>query len=193
MEAAREKFFHHGFSKVTMEELALELGMSKKTLYKHFPQKTVLLREVVEMTLSEMRSGVEALLNDETAPFTVRLQKLLRFVGVHASKFLQRDFLTDLQRNAPAIWSHIEAFRKEMIHTRFARLIRQGVEQGVFRSDVDQELVVLIYFSLVQNIINPATLSNLPFTTKQVFDSIIKLLLEGLLTEGARSQLTGEG
>lgn len=176
-----------------MEELALELGMSKKTLYKHFPQKTVLLREVVEMTLSEMRSGVEALLNDETAPFTVRLQKLLRFVGVHASKFLQRDFLTDLQRNAPAIWSHIEAFRKEMIHTRFARLIRQGVEQGVFRSDVDQELVVLIYFSLVQNIINPATLSNLPFTTKQVFDSIIKLLLEGLLTEGARSQLTGEG
>nr|MBA3354117.1 helix-turn-helix transcriptional regulator [Blastocatellia bacterium] len=47
LEAARGHFFHHGFRNVTMDDLAAELGVSKKTLYAHFPGKDALLEAVL--------------------------------------------------------------------------------------------------------------------------------------------------
>ena len=193
LKLARDRFFEQGFSKVTMDELANELGMSKKTLYKHFPQKGQLLRAVVDCTLDELRAGVEGFLQDDSLPFLQKLEALLTFVGMKASSFLQPNFLRDVQRKAPEIWQRIEAFRREMVHTRFSRLIGQGVANGVFRDDIDQDLVVMVYFNTIQTIINPQTLANLPFTPRQVFDSLRKLLFEGLLTEDARRHLLAEG
>jgi len=47
VEAARTHFFSHGFRRVTMDDLAAELAISKKTLYAYFPSKTALLEDVL--------------------------------------------------------------------------------------------------------------------------------------------------
>src|SRR5207249_6773151 len=60
VEAARAHFFCHGFRSVTMDELAEELGISKKTLYAHFPGKI----ELLEAVLADKFAGVEAKLNE---------------------------------------------------------------------------------------------------------------------------------
>src|SRR5206468_10029474 len=62
VEAARAHFFSHGFRSVTMDDLAEELGISKKTLYAHFPGKIQLLEAVLE----DKFAGVEAKLNEIT-------------------------------------------------------------------------------------------------------------------------------
>ena len=58
MDAARTHFFSHGFRSVTMDDLAEELGISKKTLYAYFPGKFDLL----EAVLADKFAGVEAML-----------------------------------------------------------------------------------------------------------------------------------
>ena len=60
VEAARAHFFSHGFRSVTMDDLAEELGISKKTLYAHFPGKIALL----EAVLANKFAGVEAKLRE---------------------------------------------------------------------------------------------------------------------------------
>src|SRR5947199_10727855 len=60
VEAARAHFFSHGFRSVTMDDLADELGISKKTLYAHFPSKIALL----EAVLADKFAGVEAKLKE---------------------------------------------------------------------------------------------------------------------------------
>src|SRR5207248_11145864 len=60
VDAARLHFFCHGFRSVTMDELAEELGISKKTLYAHFPGKI----ELLEAVLADKFAGVEAKLNE---------------------------------------------------------------------------------------------------------------------------------
>ena len=62
VDAARGHFFSHGFRSVTMDDLALELGVSKKTLYAHFPGKFDLL----EAVLADKLTGVEATLKEVT-------------------------------------------------------------------------------------------------------------------------------
>ncbi len=189
---AAERFFSSGFSKVTMDELAYELGMSKKTLYKFYPNKIALLHAAVETTLDSLKNGFEEILADCNLEFTAKLQTVLTFMGMQVSKFLQKSFLRDLQRTAPEVWERIEFFRKEMIHTRFARLIDEGMRSGAFRNDVSQDLVVLVYFSAIQRIINPETLAQLPFTSHDAFQAIFTLLLEGLLTDESRDKLRSE-
>src|SRR2546422_8688420 len=77
VEAARAHFFSHGFRSVTMDDLADELGISKKTLYAHFPSKIALL----EAVLADKFAGVEARLKEVTRTyphdFSTALRELL--------------------------------------------------------------------------------------------------------------------
>src|SRR6476659_11131852 len=65
VEAARAHFFSHGFRRVTMDDLADELGVSKKTLYAHFPSKIALL----EAVLADKFASVEARLKEVTRTY----------------------------------------------------------------------------------------------------------------------------
>src|SRR5207244_4905103 len=77
VEAARTHFFSHGFRSVSMDDLAEELAMSKKTLYAHFPSKIALL----EAVLADKFAGVEAKLEEITRAyphdFSAALHELL--------------------------------------------------------------------------------------------------------------------
>src|SRR6267143_298425 len=77
VEAARAHFFSHGFRSVTMDDLADELGISKKTLYVHFPDKMALL----EAVLADKFASVEARLKEVTRTyphdFSTALHELL--------------------------------------------------------------------------------------------------------------------
>src|SRR5437899_12911080 len=77
VEAARAHFFSHGFRSVTMDDLADELGVSKKTLYAHFASKIALLESV----LADKFASVEARLKEVTCSylrdFATALQALI--------------------------------------------------------------------------------------------------------------------
>jgi len=62
---AREHFMHEGFSKVTLDEIATELGMSKKTLYKYFEDKEDLLRAGIEENLRNIAREIDAISTSE--------------------------------------------------------------------------------------------------------------------------------
>ena len=66
---ARQHFFAHGFRGVTMDDLAEELGMSKKTLYAHFPSKTALLEAVIADKLRSVEAGLKGVMGGRAADF----------------------------------------------------------------------------------------------------------------------------
>jgi AcrR family transcriptional regulator len=72
LRAAETLFLTHGFSRITMDELAGELGMSKKTLYAHFAGKEDLFRAVADRFVGELRADLTAIVADEclTTPST---------------------------------------------------------------------------------------------------------------------------
>ncbi|MGE5335771.1 MAG: TetR/AcrR family transcriptional regulator, partial [Nitrososphaerota archaeon] len=77
--AGAEKLFTtYGYSRVSMDELAAELGMSKKTLYKHFPTKEALLLQVIEAFYAQLNADIEAIRLDEALSFP---EKMTRFIA----------------------------------------------------------------------------------------------------------------
>ena len=187
MAAAEEMFLKFGYSKVTMEEIAAGLGMSKKTLYKFFPGKESLIRNIIEDMQCEVDDYITELWSSESIDFVKKLKMMMDYIGKQSSK-LRGPLLTDLQKNIPEIWNEINEFRRQHAYKKINMLINEGVKMGAFREDLDQQVIVLMYMNAIQGIINPETLAQLPFTGNQAFEMIIKIMFEGIFTEEGRSK-----
>ncbi len=187
MQAVEELFFKYGFSKVTMDEIADSLGMSKKTLYRIFSSKEDLLLEVTNHHLEECDFNLKKICSEKGIDPLEKLKRFLNYVTLIYAK-MTHSLLYDLQRHAPEIWKRVEDNRSRFMETYFCSLIKEGRQKGRFRKDVDEKLFVLIYTKVLEGILNPEMLSNLPFKPNQVFETTIKVLFEGLLTDKARTE-----
>jgi len=185
--AARREFFAHGFRSVTMDDLAEDLGMSKKTLYALFPAKSALLRAVL---LDKFRS-VEADLDQVTAPGSTddlaALHGLLACMQRHTEE-IQPPFVRDIRREAPEVFKVIEDRRREIIQRYFGKLFGQGRSAGIIRKDLPTRLMVEILVGATEAIMNPAKITERGLTPKSGYRSVISVILEGLLTEKGRSR-----
>ncbi len=185
LEVSREHFFRLGFSKVTMSEIATELGMSKKTLYEYFPSKEELLSEVILAMQNDIRTKIDPLIADTEMNFVKKLKLLLSYGGEFHAQF-SNYFMMDLQKNAPQVWKACDDFRMERMRANLEKLVKEGVAKGVFRNDLNEQVLVLMYGGLIQHLVTPQMLAQLPVSMKQLFETIITVLFEGILTEEAR-------
>jgi AcrR family transcriptional regulator len=185
MQAAGAMFFGRGFAKVTMDEVAAELGISKKTLYQHYASKDALLRAVVRAMLDTTAADVERLINDDAMDFIDQLIGLMRLMTARVSR-LSKQFADDMQRHAPELWREVEQFRHRKVMANFGRLVRKGQAAGAIRRDVDPELLTVIFAATIQGVVNPQTLARLPYTASELFHAVGKTMFIGILTEKAK-------
>jgi AcrR family transcriptional regulator len=187
LKEVRGLFFRYGFSKVTMDEVAEALGMSKKTLYRHFPGKEDLLEAATADHLDECDAELKGICGRKDLSPLERLKLTMSYCNTLFNS-MSEALVHDLRRNAPDIWRRVEERRQKNITTDFGALIKEGRQKGQFRKDVDESLFILIYANVIRDILNPETLSTLPFKPSAVYDAICKTLFEGLLTEKARAE-----
>ncbi|MBI3579173.1 MAG: TetR/AcrR family transcriptional regulator [Ignavibacteriales bacterium] len=187
LQQAREHFFKFGFSKVTMSEIAAELGMSKKTLYAYFPSKEDLLMASLRQLQEETSAVTEGIIADMTMDFGEKMNKLMSVLNAHHSK-LDTWFLADLQKNLPSGWSFCNDFQRDRMRKNTRDLVRQGVEQGIFRSDVNETVLVTMYMIIMQGMMTPEMLKQLPLSATQLYDEIMKVLFGGALTNEGREK-----
>ncbi len=187
LSAARDRFFAYGFSKVTMDELASDLGMSKKTMYRLFPSKDDLLDKVMAWHTASMQRHIAEIV-DSGDDFIAKFVTLWTSMGRMLSR-LSEHFRDDIRRCRPDIWRRVEEFRRKVILASFSRMIEEGVQRGLVRKDVHKDVIVLIYLSALQGIITPTVLAQSSFSIDEAFSSIMRVYLDGILTDEARAEL----
>ena len=185
VDAARAHFFSHGFRSVTMDDLAEELGISKKTLYAHFPGKFDLL----EAVLADKLAGVEATLKQVTrahpGDFPATLRGLL--AGTHRElDEIKPPFVRDMRQKAPDVFKLVERRRAALIGRYMGKFFVDGQRLGMVRKDVPAKLIIEILLAMVQSIMNPAKIEELGMMPKEGYTGILKIVLEGALTAKGR-------
>lgn len=187
---AEELFLEFGYSKVTMEEIASSLSISKKTLYKEFANKEAILRELIARIKQSIHTYIDNLLGNSEIGFIEKLEKILSFIA-RQSKMLNSNLAQDLMKNFPEVWCDIRDFQQKHAYERVSELMRQGREQGFIRDDINLEIIVMSYVGAVHYVLNPASLSKLPVGSAQAFANLVKVIYEGILTpEGRNSYST---
>lgn len=178
---ARKSFFKDGIKAVHMDDIASHMGISKKTLYKHFRGKEELAEEAVILFREEIRSGLSRI-REETKDPLERFEKIVRFAGQKLSEAGPL-FLSDLKRDMPETWKSIEDFRRHEIMAHMTEILTEGKALGLVRQDIDTSLATLFYFGAIQTIIQPDVLEEKGISPDEAFANIRNIFLKGIKTD----------
>ncbi|WP_425076168.1 TetR/AcrR family transcriptional regulator [Psychroserpens sp. S379A] len=140
-----ELFLTLGFKSVTMDDIANEMGISKKTIYVHFPNKTKLV-EAVSFNLFDMIcDGIDAIC--EKAPNPI---EELYSIKMYVMKHLKNEKASpqyQLKKYYPKIHSVLKFKQFEKMHQSVQSSLQHGVDTGVFRDTIDIDFISRMYFT----------------------------------------------
>ncbi len=168
-----------------MDDLASELGMSKKTFYAHFPGKASLVEAVLQDKLSSVEADLERITRRRDVTFLDSLQELLACIQEHTGE-IQPPFLRDIRRDGPELFTLVEQRRAAIIGRCFTRLLKGGCREGMVRRDVPLPLLIDILLAATQAIMNPRKLAELKLTPKRAYAGVLDVILRGVMTTEAR-------
>jgi AcrR family transcriptional regulator len=183
---ARRHFFAHGFRGVTMDDLAAELGMSKKTLYAHFRSKPALVEAVILDKAAHLETELGRIEDVCSADFCEALREMLTCMQRHAEE-ITPSFVRDVRRSAPDLFRTIETRRSALIQRYFGKLFANGRKAGMVRKDIPAPLAIEILLGAIQAIANPTRLAELDLAPRVAMPAIISVVLNGVLTPQGRT------
>lgn len=184
---ARRHFLAQGFRGVTMDDLAVELGMSKKTLYAHFASKVALVEAVMRDKFAEVEAELASLDSAQKTDFASMLHAMLSTLQKQTSE-IQPPFLRDIRTEAPDLFRLVEEKRADLIQRYFGKLFREGRRSGMIRKDIPTWLIIEIMLAATRAVVNPQRLLELELTPKIAFSAIVTVMLEGVMTDKGRRQ-----
>src|SRR6266576_2496592 len=141
IDAARTHFFSHGFRSVTMDDLAEELGISKKTLYAHFPGKFDLLEAVLADKFASVEATLKEVIRAHPDDFPATLRELLAGTQRELDE-IKPPFVRDMRQKAPEVFKVVERRRAALIHRHFGKFFAGGQRAGMVRKDVPAKLII---------------------------------------------------
>ncbi len=189
LDKASEMFGSYGFSNVKTEDLASEIGISKRTLYEQYPSKKALLDDIVDSILCDANDRVNQVVRniaeDDNTNFLEELKKLWN-LNTESYMIFRKAFLDDIKKSSPETWVKIKEFRENKMKENFEKISSIGVKRGIAKSHINDDILFLLYLNAINNILNPEILSELPYNSRAVVNQIFEILLTGSLTEKGR-------
>lgn len=178
-----DRFIQNGLRNTTVDQIAKEMKISKKTIYKHFTSKDELIRSTVHSITHNLRSNILQIIDREINAIEKLIEISKVFFGI-ALKFSEHWF-NDLRTHYYDIWLEIEEFREKAIKENFTKIITQGKSEQYF---VDQptDLLLIILLSSVQGVINPEFLTNHKYTAKEAAQITFDIIFSGIMTKKGR-------
>ncbi len=187
LDEARALFYRRGYSAFTMDDLAAALGMSKKTLYVHFPGKDAMIRAIIDGFAAEVRADTETLLANQSLRFAEKLRGFAQGM-VERLSLLSPSILADLEDYAPDLHRHILNTRAKTLPYVFGRFIEEGQLSGAVRDDVSPVFASEFFLHAMQTLMQAAALKRLRLTPETCFDHAIRLFFGGLLTASGQKE-----
>ena len=169
-----------------MDDLADELGMSKKTLYAAFPSKLDLLRAVLLKKFRDVEADLDRVMSTVSTDVLGALHQLLACMQRHAGE-IQPPFVRDIRREAPEVFKTVEDQRRKIIQRYFGKIFEEGRRAGIIRKDIPTRLMIEMLVGVTEAIMNPPKMAELGLTPQSGYLSVVSVMLEGLLTEKGRS------
>jgi len=179
VDLAYQKFSQHGFKRVTMDELATELVISKKTVYKHFESKEAILEEIVNQRIKRGQAALQALLAAEGSAGE-RIKRVAELFPRFVDPNWQR-LMSDVVRSVPSVSKKIEAILTYFITKVAPSIIREGQRQGSVRRDLNIDLFITAYLGAAKELFNSNFIQNHPVTEEVIPKQLFKIFMEGVL------------
>ncbi len=166
LSAAFELFIHKGIKSVSMDDIAAQLSMSKKTLYKWFENKDQIVLGVIRHHLTQEEGECCRLVANADNALD-ELFKIMEWTkqttaDIHPSIFY------DLEKYYPQAWQLWLAHKDEFILHHIIDNLRRGMAEGLYRPNLDVEVLARLRLNQIDLAINPTVFPSRRFSPQQV-------------------------
>ncbi len=176
-----KRFQQEGFSSISINEIAADLNVSKKTIYKEFGSKHKLIETTIMGMLNEAYYNVLYIVSNES-PFVEKFYTIFDTVKENLKAFDDIS-LAELKRTHTKIWIKVARFRKYNIIPLLRLLITSGIKKGVLN-----DYPIELYLKLIYGAISEVTKRNAKPIAGEL-DQLLKIILSGALTKKGKKFL----
>jgi len=184
---ATDMFLNFGFKSVTMDDIANNMGISKKTIYAHYSNKTKLVEDCTNTLFDFISGGIDQICALEKNPI-LELYEIKKFVMMHL-KDEKSSPQYQLQKYYPKIFEVLKVKEYEVMLVCVVDNIKRGLELGIYRPNLDVDFVSRIYYAGVFAIKDNALFPNKEFKMTVLEDYFLEYHLRGIVTPKGRKIL----
>jgi len=178
IELAHWLFFQYGMRSVTMDQIARELGISKKTLYQHFNSKADLVHKTVERFIEEEECMCEQIMGtDKNA-----IEQLIEIGKMVSNKLktINPTSALDLKRYYKKSWQLIQGEHRQFIYKVVRQNMEKGMTEGWYRDDLNVEVICRIYLASMDLLIDPEVFPPNQFQISDTYTEFLKHHIYGI-------------
>lgn len=178
---AEELFMHYGIRSVTMDEIAAQLGISKKTIYQFYSDKEALVKDIFKAITDQNKQ--RCMLIKTKAENAIHQQFLSSDATQEIFSNMNAAVLFDLNRFHPNVFADFEKHKKKFLFKIIKENIVRGIKEGLFRKDVDVDIIAWLQLELISGVFKNEEIitgkTSITHFEKQIKD----FFLHGICTE----------
>ena len=147
---ATELFLKLGFKSVTMDDIATEMCISKKTIYKFFCNKEILIEESTEMVHKAIHDSMDTIAakNHNAIEENFEIKKMFK----EMFKSGENSPAYQLRKHYPEIYNKVISRELNECNSAFKNNIEKGIREGLYRKNLDIDIYVGFYYTLIFSI-----------------------------------------
>ena len=181
IDKATDLFLNYGFKSVTMDDIASALGISKKTIYASFKNKSELVNATTFSLFDAISDIVNDIIEQEKNPieeiYVIKHELMNHLKNEKSSPQYQ------LQKYYPEIFIKLKEKQFGMMHTCVTDNLERGIALGVYRSDLNVDFLSKLYFYSLLNIRNSDIFPLKENTLFDLIEQFYEYHLRGICTE----------
>lgn len=181
LEQISELYLKFGIKSVTMDDVASEFGISKKTLYQYFEDKADLVQQVIGCYLKSPAFDLGSDIHGNAIDKYFALRNHI----IQMMKYMHSNIEFDLKKLYPQLYRKVYKVKRERIFVNTVNNIKEGILEGLYRENIDPEIVAKLQVGKMLYTLDP---QNGIFTESElmnieIFDSVMEYFMYSICTE----------
>lgn len=189
LNTAADMFLNYGFKSVTMDDIANEIGVSKKTIYQHFATKTKLVQAATMYMFEFISRGIDCICALNKNPID-EIFEIKKFTMAHL-KDEKSSPQYQLKKYYPKIFESLKQNQFHIMQDCVTNNLKRGVAEGLYRESIHIEFISRLYFNAMMSLKDPEIFPTNAFPMRQLMDSYLEYHIRGISTEKGITKLDG--
>ena len=184
IDTAKEQFMRFGVRSVTMDDIARQAGVSKKTIYQEFADKNQLVYETFSQALQQDKCRIENI-SPSKEGVIAHLVAMSDYISTRFADFNPL-IMNEIQRYFPQCWQLFDEFKQKHIFSEMVGLLDKGKEEGLFRAELNTEIIAQIRLEQMDSLFDPIKFPLSKYKMVDLHLAVFDHFLHGIFTDKGR-------
>ncbi len=180
LELATHRLTQRGIRAITMDDIAREAGVSKRTIYENFHDKTDLLRGVLAF-MNDQFCRQRDMVTDESENTIEHIFRLMK-LGISAMNQINPLFFEDLKKYHLKLWKEVHNVNIETQRAQIFEILKKGIKQELFRKEVNVEVVATILMQQLSLLSDKGVFPEEKFPRQMLLETVLISFFRGVAT-----------